>query len=1125
MNQPWNFNGNLIVLQKWEPETPTSEMEFVEVPFWVQFHGLPLEYMTHQERLARELGEVLEVDMPTNGVMWGKFLRVRVVLKINIPLRASLLIQRKARKPLKIQVKYERLPTVCYECGMMGHDRRYCPLTVVDSGHTNPSQGEEHHDLELGPNIRAEGSYSPSTRQRSGGSPQPTFNQRRQPIGEDDRSQLIATNLQRSNVTSPQRCHAMEISPAVHQPPNVVPEVCMKSQLIRDKPESSQHPSPQAKKALFDPEKQLPHLLPNLPLVCHPSSTGILPTPPLMICPPKPSIDLPPYLDSGQPSFNNTTPLPKYDTPVLKPEPPQSSPNRIEVEIQFVPQGPLCRVSFIYGPIEYRRRYHLWNQLAHEGERIQVPWLLTGDFNDILTNDEKEGGKVREQYKMQSFQQMVSQARLIEIEAKGPAFTWCNHRQSGQFIQARLDRAMGNPEWCRMLPDALVFNLDDIGSDHRPVIMLPQPTLFPPTRRPFRFVLEGDASQLMDVINKKAKEPHWDVATILKDVSALWLRFPIAMARSIPRSANGEAHQLAKRALYWRKNGTLVGFCYDVRRNSATSPFETISFLKKNRVSPSQIRVFVADHRVLGQLSNTGVPVHLYLNETEVENLRKRKVSAISWLKSHLMTFLPHVNITSIIVSTTSSDSVEQNELTLLLSTLKSIHSVLSSLALESQVKVSVAFSVSFLKNLNRKHARDLREIVDFIEKYRSFIVLKTIINGELRMGDRFVQLMIKSATSAATILPHGDASMVLTVSSSAVPSAVEVAEFTAKIARSVENNTRIIGKITGLSVEISPIKEFEQKEFNQEEQIFPSYRRELLYDINHKRTISITKISHDVINPPTTPPPTPITNPVTTPVTIPTVNPVPSNNPVTITPTNPATSVPIPSTTPITVPSTNPVNPPDTVPVTNPVTTPVTNPVTTYSVPPPGSIPITTPVTTPITNPVTPPSTTNSPTVLGQTWCVAKTGALESAIQTALDYACGIGGADCSTIQQTGSCYNPNTLQSHASYAFNSYYQKNPVPSSCDFGGTAMVVNTNPSSGSCIYPSSSSLGAATASAGSSSSVLNTSNPTTAATTIFGSEPLPAVNTSVSISAGLQPLFSRILLVTSFVTGKLVMDV
>jgi hypothetical protein len=43
-------------------------------------------------------------------------------------------------------------------------------------------------------------------------------------------------------------------------------------------------------------------------------------------------------------------------------------------------------------------------------------------------------------------------------------------------------------------------------------------------------------------------------------------------------------------------------------------------------------------------------------------------------------------------------------------------------------------------------------------------------------------------------------------------------------------------------------------------------------------------------------------------------------------------------------------------------------------------------------------------------------------------------------------SCFNPDTVRDHASYAFNSYYQKNPVQTSCDFGGTAVLTSTNPS-------------------------------------------------------------------------------
>ncbi|KAA8548405.1 hypothetical protein F0562_000089 [Nyssa sinensis] len=88
-------------------------------------------------------------------------------------------------------------------------------------------------------------------------------------------------------------------------------------------------------------------------------------------------------------------------------------------------------------------------------------------------------------------------------------------------------------------------------------------------------------------------------------------------------------------------------------------------------------------------------------------------------------------------------------------------------------------------------------------------------------------------------------------------------------------------------------------------------------------------------------------------------------------------------------------------------------------------------------------------------TWCVARSDVSDTAIQTSLDYACG-GGADCSPILPSGLCYLPNNVQAHASYAFNSYYQrKSMAPGSCDFSGTATIARTDPSYGSCVYPSS----------------------------------------------------------------------
>ncbi|KAF9587656.1 hypothetical protein IFM89_004488, partial [Coptis chinensis] len=77
--------------------------------------------------------------------------------------------------------------------------------------------------------------------------------------------------------------------------------------------------------------------------------------------------------------------------------------------------------------------------------------------------------------------------------------------------------------------------------------------------------------------------------------------------------------------------------------------------------------------------------------------------------------------------------------------------------------------------------------------------------------------------------------------------------------------------------------------------------------------------------------------------------------------------------------------------------------------------------------------------------WCVVKPSVPDPIIQEAMNYACG-SGADCNSIQPSGSCYQPDTLYAHASYAFNSYWQRTKVAGgTCDFGGTGMLVTVDP--------------------------------------------------------------------------------
>ncbi|WVY97638.1 hypothetical protein V8G54_029789 [Vigna mungo] len=585
-------------------------------------------------------------------------------------------------------------------------------------------------------------------------------------------------------------------------------------------------------------------------------------------------------------------------------------------------------------------------------------------------------------------------------------------------------------------------------------------------------------------------------------------------------------------------SGSLVGFSYRERGDTSTSA-KTISFLQQKNVSMSQIRIFVTDHRILSSLSNSIVPTDLYLNRSQVQSLITSKPSE---LKARLLNFLPHSRIKSIIASC-GNECLAQNEMPLFSRALKSISSVLRELHIGREVKISVAFPLSYLEKLNTSHENSIRRILSFIREMKSFVMVEDNIDGELSMESHFDQAIIKRATLAASILPCKDVPIVLTMKSIVASTSMELAQFSERVSKYLEAKAHITKRIAALYAEVHRTEDLASKELKrEEEELFPVSRREMLSESHKRRSLDDTTSPTNVVFPTNPASSTPIITPPDTP----TIITVPATNPVTISPSNPAgVPVTVPSTTPVTFPPTNPANTP--VPVSNPATTtpvgippPTTNPVT--SPPSSGNVPVTNP------QPQPPPANTNAPVIQGQSWCVAKQGAPEASLQAALDYACGMGGSDCSQIQQGGNCYSPVTLQNHASFAFNSYYQKNPAPTSCDFGGTATLVNTNPTTPksppptpptqssptlpppSPVTPTSIPTAPPTTSVtgpfgyGTPPSVLNSSNPASGTMPDFGSESPPVVNTtSASHSMSLRPSAGCILLMVSFVTMRLAM--
>ncbi|KAK3012370.1 hypothetical protein RJ639_012727 [Escallonia herrerae] len=97
-----------------------------------------------------------------------------------------------------------------------------------------------------------------------------------------------------------------------------------------------------------------------------------------------------------------------------------------------------------------------------------------------------------------------------------------------------------------------------------------------------------------------------------------------------------------------------------------------------------------------------------------------------------------------------------------------------------------------------------------------------------------------------------------------------------------------------------------------------------------------------------------------------------------------------------------------------------------------------------------------NSGATAVELWCVAKNNAEDAALQSALDWACGAGGADCGPIQQGGPCYDAADIQKTASFAFNDYFLRHGMAEdSCNFDNTAALTSLNPSHHNCKFPSS----------------------------------------------------------------------
>ncbi|XP_011101604.2 probable glucan endo-1,3-beta-glucosidase A6 [Sesamum indicum] len=100
-------------------------------------------------------------------------------------------------------------------------------------------------------------------------------------------------------------------------------------------------------------------------------------------------------------------------------------------------------------------------------------------------------------------------------------------------------------------------------------------------------------------------------------------------------------------------------------------------------------------------------------------------------------------------------------------------------------------------------------------------------------------------------------------------------------------------------------------------------------------------------------------------------------------------------------------------------------------------------------------PKPSNNHPYKGKLWCVADSRASLTDLGPALDFACGQGNGTCNELAPGKGCYQPVSISAHASYAFSSYWAKfRNAGAVCYFDGLAVQTTTDPSHGSCQFPS-----------------------------------------------------------------------
>ncbi|XP_028550871.1 uncharacterized protein LOC114579679 [Dendrobium catenatum] len=477
---PWYIGGNIIGLDKWSPNFSPETLKGLTAPIWIRLPCLPLHCWDEENicRIASKIGSPIYLD--GNSFKWGKREYARVCVRLNLDEKIPKGVWIEGLHGRSFQkVEYERISSLYYHCGKLGHTKNHCSLLIQPSSVTAPevskkivnSAEEIDKDFvqdELGPWIQVK------------------FRKNRQPGSSylKQKSEFMkTTSIKQKTVT---QVYMPVQANQDREEGEIIEPIALEEEVLDNLEEGSKGINNSSNK---DASKSLLLQIKNCSTAAverkytntedkNANIRSIIEAD----CMEKANS----YSEVIKGFANSCISgglmvcwrkdLATFSILV-------ASPQTIIGELYIANKGKWI-IASVYGNNDLYKRKNLWNTLEGISKPV-FPIIIGGDFNCILSQKDKLGGK-RFKYTqgVQDFNNFISSCDLHELKFIGPRYTWCNNKTGGARIMERLDKCFLNSAALLSIINPVVKHLPRIASDHCPILV----NLFNPTIRRKRFI-------------------------------------------------------------------------------------------------------------------------------------------------------------------------------------------------------------------------------------------------------------------------------------------------------------------------------------------------------------------------------------------------------------------------------------------------------------------------------------------------------------------------------------------------------------------------------------------------------------------------------------------------------------